>query len=99
MGLLEPIFYIARLLVDVYYNIIIIQVILHWLIHFKIIRTDTMITIRVMNFLYAVTEPAYRKISKFIKPIRGIDISPFVLIIVLNFISRFLLRLSIWALS
>lgn len=90
MMLLEPFFYIAQIIVDTYTTMVIVQLVLHWLIYFKILKNNTTITKKIMEFLYLITEPVYKRISKKIKPIGAFDISPIVLILALTFASRLL---------
>lgn len=39
-ALLEPFFYIIALVVDIYFKVVVVEVVLHWLIHFKILEAD-----------------------------------------------------------
>ncbi|MDD4555772.1 MAG: YggT family protein [Alphaproteobacteria bacterium] len=94
MGLFEPFFYIIGLIVDIYFNVVVVQVVLFWLVHFKILQVNNVYTQKTMDFLDAVTKPVYKKIGERIPPFNGLDFSPFVLLLALLFISRFMDRLS-----
>ena len=52
MGILfEPFFYIISLLVDIYFNIVVLEVVLNWLLYFKVIKVDNQLTSKVMSIL------------------------------------------------
>lgn len=38
-AIIEPFLYIIGLLVDIYFKIVVVQVVLFWLIHFKILES------------------------------------------------------------
>jgi YggT family protein len=92
-ALIEPFFYIIALVVDIYFKIVVVEVVLHWLIHFGILDITNKYASKTMEVLEKVTQPVYRKIGEKIPPISGFDFSPFILMIVLLFIERLLVRL------
>lgn len=65
-------------------------VVLSWLVAFNVINTYQPLVRSVLNFLHAVTAPALRPIQRFVPLIGGIDISPLVLLLFLQFLSQFL---------
>lgn len=77
---------------EVYLWLIIIRVILSWIP----IRTHGMIS-RIIDFIYEVTEPFLAFFRRYIPMIplggAGLDISPIVAIIVLNFLRRVIVNL------
>ena len=36
-ALLEPFFYIIGFVVDIYFKVVVVEIVLHWLIYFKIL--------------------------------------------------------------
>ena len=82
-AIFEPFLYILRLLADIYFNVVVVQVVLYWLIHFKIIEPSNKYTQKTVEVLDKLTVPVYKKIGEKIPPIAGIDFSPFVLILAL----------------
>ena len=95
MGIIfEPFLYIIGLLVDIYFKIVIVEVVLHWLIHFKILDIKNKYAQKTMEILEKLTLPVYQKIRSKIPAISGFDFSPFILILVLIFVSRLIYRLS-----
>ena len=88
-ALLEPFFYIIALVVDIYFKVVV-----HWLIHFKILEADNKYAKKTMEILEKATEPVYAKIRSKIPPVSGFDFSPFILLLILLFIGRLVYRLS-----
>ena len=93
-ALLEPFFYIIALVVDIYFKVVVVEVVLHWLIHFKILEADNKYAKKTMEILEKATEPVYAKIRSKIPPVPGFDFSPFILLLILLFIGRLVYRLS-----
>ena len=89
MGILfEPFFYIISLLVDIYFNIVVLEVVLNWLLYFKVIKVDNQLTSKVMSILTMLTQPVYAKIREKVPPFSGFDLSPFILLLALLFVGR-----------
>ena len=93
-AIFEPFLYIIGLLVDIYFKIVVVQVVLYWLIHFKVLEPSNKYGQKKVEVLDKLTAPAYKKISEKIPPISGFDFSPFILMLVLLFIGRLVFRLS-----
>ena len=92
--LLEPFFYIIALVVDIYFKIVVVEVVLHWLIHFKILEANNKYAQKTMEILEKATEPVYAKIRSKVPPVSGFDFSPFILLLGLLFVGRLVYRLS-----
>lgn len=93
-ALFEPFLYIIGLIVDLYFKVVIVEIVLHWLIHFKILEVSNKYAQKTMDILEKITHPVYRKISDKIPLIAGFDFSPYILLLVLLFISRLIYRIS-----
>ncbi|MBQ8436693.1 MAG: YggT family protein [Alphaproteobacteria bacterium] len=93
-GLFEPFFYIIGIVVDAYFKIVVVEVVLHWLIHFKVLEVSNKYAQKVMEFLEMATQPVYEKIRAKVPPIAGFDISPFVLMLILLFVERIVYRIG-----
>lgn len=78
-------------LITAYIFIVLASVILSWLIGFGIINPYNQIARTVWNFLQAVTEPALAPIRRMMPDFGGIDISPVVLLLGLQFIQSVIL--------
>ena len=94
-AIFEPFLYIIGLLVDIYFKIVVVQIVLYWLIHFKVLEPSNKYAQKTVELLDKATTPVYKKISEKIPPVSGIDFSPFILLLALLFISRLIMRLSL----
>jgi len=94
-AILDPFLYIIGLVIDLYFKVVVIEVILHWLIHFGIITTSNKYAAKTMEILEKLTEPVYKKIREKVPLVSGFDFSPFILMLALLFVSRLVYRLSL----
>lgn len=79
-------------IINLYFWLIILQVVLSWLIAFNVINTNNRFVYMVGDFLYRVTEPAMRPIRRILPNLGGIDLSPLVLLLLLIFAQRLLVE-------
>ncbi len=70
--------------------IVIAQVILSWLIAFRVINTQNDFVRSVSQALYRLTEPALRPIRNIVPTMGGLDFSPLILWLLLWFTRRLL---------
>jgi len=100
MGIiLEPFFFVLALIVDIYFKIVVIEIAIHWLMHFNIIKAENKYAKKLVEILKAVTEPVYAKIRSKIPPLAGFDLSPFILLLALLLVNRLLYNISTYALQ
>ena len=96
MVIFDPFLEIIGLIVDIYFKIVVVQVVLFWLIHFKILEPSNKYALKTVELLDKATVPVYDKIkSKIPTVFSGIDFSPFILLLVLYFIIRLIASLRI----
>lgn len=76
--------YLINLAVDIYIGIIIIQIIIHWLLAFDVIKANSPQAQNLLGLMRRLTDPVYKPLQKYIPPIGGIDITPIIVIIGLN---------------
>ena len=72
--------------------VLIIQVVMSWLIAFNVVNTRNRFVYQVADITYKLTEPALRPIRRLLPNLGGIDISPVVLILLLQFAKNLLLE-------
>lgn len=80
-------------LISAYVLVIVLQVALSWLIAFEIINASNEAAKNLGALLKKLTEPAYKPLRKFIPPIGGVDITPLVLIIIVQIIGGIMISL------
>ena len=73
-------------LITLYIYIIIASAVMSWLIAFNVINARNQYVNRVLAFVEAVTEPVLRPIRRVIPMLGGVDLSPIVLILALQFL-------------
>jgi YggT family protein len=93
MIIIDPLFRIINIAVELYIWAVIIGAILSWLVAFNIVNTSNQVVYTIGDFLYRITEPALRPIRRFLPNLGGIDISPVVLILLLIFLQMVLANL------
>ena len=69
--------------------VIIVQAVLSWLIAFNIINTSSHIVRTIWQALYTMTEPLYRPIRKILPDFGALDLSPMVVLILLNILQKY----------
>lgn len=94
--ILMPFIDVAGFLIDIYFKIVAVDVILYWLLRYKIISVHNKYAEKFMELLHLVTEPAYRLIRKKVPPLAGHDISPYVLLLILALLGSFITHLGMW---
>ena len=90
--LLGPLLDLVSVVLSLYIWVLIIAAAMSWLISFNVVNTSNRLVYKLAEFLYNITEPALRRIRRFMPHFGGIDISPVVLILALWFIQNVLSR-------
>ncbi|MFZ5610256.1 MAG: YggT family protein [Pseudomonadota bacterium] len=84
--MLDAIHWLGATVLNLYFWFVIAAAVLSWLVAFNVINTYNQFIAMVMTFLYRVTEPALRPIRRFMPDLGGIDISPIVLLLLIQFV-------------
>lgn len=92
MGLIV---YLINLAFNIAYFIIVAQVALSWLTIFGVINLENEQARKLMAGLQKLTDPVYKRISKYIPPIGGLDLTPLVALIGLSFLRYILVSILI----
>lgn len=83
---MHPILWLILTILDIYFWILIAMVVMSWLVAFNIINNHNNFVRQVSYALYRLTEPVLGPIRRFLPDLGGIDISPIIAIIALQFI-------------
>jgi YggT family protein len=86
----NPVHYLLDMLLTLFFYAVIASVIMSWLVQFGVINRSSPFVSQVGDFLYKLTEPALRPIRNALPDFGGIDISPIILIIGIEFVRRVL---------
>ena len=88
--MIDALFGIANLLLNVLVWIIIIQVILSWLFAFNVLNSSSQGVRAFVRALDRITDPLYRPIRRLLPDFGGIDFSPLVLILLIKIVQMLL---------
>ena len=96
MIIFDPFLELLGFILDIYFKIVVVQVVLYWLIHFKILEPSNKYAKKTVELLDSATVPVYNKIkSKIPTVFSGIDFSPFILLLSVYFVLRLVTSLRI----
>ena len=87
-------FFIVDSLLGLLVVAIIVSAILSWLVAFDVINLRNRAVYSVAHFLDAVTRPVLRPVQRIIPPLGGVDISPIIVLLVIQGIRQYLLPLA-----
>jgi YggT family protein len=82
----NPIIALIRLLLHLYYWVVILAVIASWLVAFNVVNVRSPAVRSILRFLDALTEPVFRQVRRVVPPVGGFDLSPLIVLIALWFI-------------
>ena len=89
---MEAIIWLVNTVAGIYVWILIAQVVMSWLVSFRIVDTRQPIVHRIGRFLWQITEPVLGPIRRFLNRtiggLGGIDISPIIAIVGVEFLRR-----------
>jgi len=75
------------ILLETYFWVVVLAVAASWLIAFGILNTrNNDLARQLVNVLDRLTDPVFRRVRKIIPPIGGVDLSPFIVGIVIQVI-------------
>lgn len=81
-----PFIHLISNIIYLYNMAIFVWFVLGMLVSFNIVNRTHPLVFRVNEFLTRLIDPALKPIRKYVPPIAGIDISPIILILLLNFL-------------
>ena len=87
-------YYIVDGLLGLFVVAVIISAVLSWLVAFDVINLRNRAVYSIAHFLDAVTRPVLRPVQKIIPPLGGVDISPIIVLLIIQGIRQYLLPLA-----
>lgn len=82
----NPIIWLLLQLLSIYTWIVIAAVVVSWLVTFGVLNTYNAFARSIVQALDALTEPVFRQVRRIIPPLGGLDISPLIVLIGLQFL-------------
>lgn len=92
--LLVPLLKVLMLLIGAFRWCLIIYAILSWLLAFNMLNTQNMFIYRVNDILYRLIEPLLSPLRSLLPNLGGIDLSFFVLFLIVVFLENVLIRIG-----
>lgn len=87
---MEPILLLLYRVIDIYFYILIINIVLGWLIAFNVVNMQNRLVVTILYATNKLTDPVLNPIRRVIPNLGGIDISPIVLVLGLLFIQDYI---------
>ena len=76
------------LILDVFFWIIIAQVVMSWLLAFGVVNIQNNNARKFVEIIQKITDPVYKPLRKIIPSIGGIDISPIIIIFAISILKN-----------
>lgn len=86
----------ALLLLQIYFWILILTVVVSWLVAFNVVNTRNKWVYKFCQLLNMATEPLVKRLRKFIPPMGGFDFTPMVIILGIYLLQEALISFSIY---
>ena len=83
---MHPIIWLIITIIDIYFWIILAMVVMSWLLAFNIMNAGNSYVRQAAKALHRLTEPLLGPIRRYLPNLGGIDISPIILLLALQFI-------------
>ena len=87
---MEPILLLLYRVIDIYFYILIINIILSWLIAFNVVNTQNRLVVTILYATNRLTDPLLNPVRRILPNLSGIDISPIILVLCLLFIQDYI---------
>lgn len=84
---MRALLWLIHTVIELYSWVIIGSVILSWLINFRVVNTNNRFVYSVGEFLYRLSEPVLRPIRNVMPNLGGLDISPVIVLLGLQFLN------------
>jgi YggT family protein len=87
---MEPILLLLYRVIDIYFYILIINIILSWLIAFNVVNMQNRLVVTILYATNRLTDPLLNPVRRVLPNLGGIDISPIILVLCLLFIQDYI---------
>jgi len=94
--MIPTLLWLFNTLIDLYIWVIIAMVIMSWLTAFNVLNPRSPFVAQIDRALYALTNPVFGPVRRIIPSIGGLDISPIIVLLLLEAIQRLV---NSWVLS
>ena len=85
-------YFLVMTFLKFYWWIVIANVIISWLIAFNVLNTNNVFIYNILDFTYRLTDPFLRKIRAFLPNLGAFDISPIILLVLIEALKIFMFK-------
>ena len=89
--MISALLYLLYEILNLYWWVVIVAVIVSWLVGFGIINSWHPMTRSLLRALDALTAPVFNPIRRIIPPLGGLDLSPLIVLLLITFLQRWLI--------
>jgi YggT family protein len=89
--MISPFIWLLFQIIDIYFYILLANVIMSWLGAFNIINYNSPAVRQISRILYQLTEPVLGPIRRVLPNLGGLDFSPIVVLLALQFLKKLIL--------
>ena len=89
---------LLELVIRIYFFIIVAYVVLSMLVSFQILNPRVPIVAKIGRILYQLSEPSLRPIRRILPAVAGIDLSPLVVLLILQFVGGWIVT-QLWSMG
>jgi YggT family protein len=79
-------FYLVLQILKLYSYVVLANVMISWLVAFKVLNTQNKFVYSILEMTYRLTEPMLNRIRRFLPNLGSLDISPIILLLLIWFI-------------
>jgi len=83
---MKAVFDILMVVLDLYWWVVAIAVIMSWLFAFNVINTGNQFVQMIWRMIYQLTEPVFQRVRRFVPAVGGLDLSPLIVLLGIMFI-------------
>lgn len=83
---------LALVILNFYWWVVIIAVVLSWLVNFEVINVRNQLAASIVRMFYALTEPVFQPIRRVLPDLGGIDLSPLVVLFGIFFLQALIIN-------
>ena len=83
---------VLLLLLQLYTYVVIAAVVASWLVGFGIVNSYNPVARAILSTLHALTEPVFGAIRRVLPAMGGLDLSPLIVLLVIFFLQRLIIR-------
>ena len=87
---MEPILLLCYRVIDIYFYILIVNIVLSWLVAFNVVNMQNRFVATILYATNRLTDPLLNPIRRVLPNLGGIDISPIIVLLAIQFLRSLL---------